>query len=291
MATKKNDPNKMKNPAITSSGALDAYERFADSKPGEFKYDKEQPTWIDNSNVQKYANDLLNRKDFSFDVNENALYNQYKDIYTKQAQLGMMDTMGQAAALSGGYGNSYAASAGAQAYQQSLDKLIEKVPELYQLAMQQYQLEGQNLKDKYNVAYGERDAAYGQYRDSVDDYYANREFAYGQHRDGVDDWQYGMEHLYGVYNDAVLNEQSVAKHNTDVDQFNREFGLKEDQFEYDKERDKVLDDQWRQEFAHMVMMDDETLKQRAKELGISETELAEMIRMNDWKIAEAGRSG
>ena len=275
--------SKKKN-STSSSAAYSAYQSALSQAPYEFSYKKKQPTWVDNSNVKEYADALLNRKDFSFDVNENALYNQYKDIYQKQGQLATMDTMGQAAALSGGYGNSYAASAGAQAYQQNLDKLTEKIPELYQLAMEQYQLEGQNLKDKYNTAYGEREVSYGQYRDSLSDYYTDRDFAYGQYRDNVSDWQYGVDHLYGVYNDAVQNEQWAKEfaETQKMNELNYQLATKEL-----AESIRQFDKQYGLDSKKFK----EQCKQWAKEYGLEADKLEETIRMNNWEIEQAGRSG
>ena len=54
----------------------------------------------------------------------------------------MRDTMGQAAALTGGYGSSYAQSAGQQQYALYLQKLGEAMPELYQAAYERYSAEG-----------------------------------------------------------------------------------------------------------------------------------------------------
>ena len=71
-------------------------------------------------------------------MNSDALYQQYRDLYTQQGQMAMMDTMGQAAAMTGGYGNSYAQTAGQQMYNQYLGKLNEVVPELYQQAYNRY---------------------------------------------------------------------------------------------------------------------------------------------------------
>ena len=275
--------SKKKN-STSSSTAYKAYQSAFSQAPDEFKYSKKKPTWVDKSNAQKYANDYLNRKDFSFDVNENALYNQYKDIYQKQGSLAMMDTMGQAAALAGGYGSSYAASAGAQAYQQSLDKLTEKVPELYRLAMEQYQLEGQSMLDKYNVAAGERDTAYGQYRDSVGDYYTDRDFKYGQYRDNVSDWQYGVDHLYGVYNDAVQNEQWAKEfaETQKMNELNYQLATKEL-----AESIRQFDKQYGLDSKNFK----EQCKQWAKEYGLEADKLEETIRMNNWEIEQAGRSG
>ena len=93
---------------VTQADAL--LQQYLAQKPGDYT-----PTW------QSPLNDLIqqiqNREKFSYDLNADALYQQYKDQYTTQGKLAMMDTMGQAAAMTGGYGNSYAQSVGQQAYQ------------------------------------------------------------------------------------------------------------------------------------------------------------------------------
>lgn len=88
--------------------------------------------------MERTMNDLLNPTPFSYDVNADGLYQQIKDNYVKQGKQAMMDTQGQSAALTGGYGNSYGAQAGQQAYQDSLGNLAGMIPELRQLAYQQY---------------------------------------------------------------------------------------------------------------------------------------------------------
>lgn len=108
-----------------------------------------------------------NRPDFSYDVNGDALYQQYKDQYINQGRLAMMDTMGQAAAMTGGYGNSYASSVGNQAYQGYLQKLNEVVPDLYNMAYNMYQQEGEDLKYAYDVARDDYNTKYGEWADSL----------------------------------------------------------------------------------------------------------------------------
>lgn len=88
--------------------------------------------------MQQVMNGLLNPKPFQYDVNADGLYQQIKDNYIKQGRQAMMDTQGQSAALTGGYGNSYGVMAGQQAYQESLGNLAGMIPELRQLAYQQY---------------------------------------------------------------------------------------------------------------------------------------------------------
>ena len=94
---------------------------------------------------------IMNREPFSYDLNGDALYQQYKDKYMSQGKLAMQDTMGQAAALTGGYGNSYAQTVGQQAYNQYLGGLNDIVPELYALARDRYDAEGNALLNQYSL--------------------------------------------------------------------------------------------------------------------------------------------
>ena len=164
-------------------------------KPGAYQSQWQQTL---NDTISK----IQNREKFTYDVNADALYQQYKDRYIQQGQQAMMDTMGQAAALTGGYGNSYAQSVGQQTYQGYLQGLNDKIPELYQLALDQYNQKGTDLMNQYGLLADRENVDYGRYRDQMGDYntqlnmllnqYNNeRSFDYGQYRDAAADakWQ------------------------------------------------------------------------------------------------------
>lgn len=119
----------------------------------------------------------LNREDFRFDLNGDALYQQYKNDYANQGKRAMADTVGQAAALTGGYGSSYAQSVGQQNYQAYLEKLGQIVPEVYQLAYDRYRQEGDELYRRYAVLAQQEEQAYQRQRDAVADAQWEREFA------------------------------------------------------------------------------------------------------------------
>lgn len=179
-------------------------------------------------------NKILNREKFSYDLNGDALYQQYKDQYTTQGKLAMMDTMGQAAAMTGGYGNSYAQTAGQQAYQGYLQQLNDKVPELYQLALDQYNQEGQDLYNQYGL-FADRDATdYGRHRDTVSDYYTDLSYLTEDARYKAEDeykkWSDDTNLKYGMYRDDVSDQQ-----------WNQSF-------DYQKDRDLIADDQWDKEY-------------------------------------------
>ena len=135
--------------------------------PGDFSFSKQQ-------GMDDIWNQIQNREKFSYDVNGDALYQQYKDQYVNQGKMAMMDTMGQAAAMTGGYGNSYAQSVGQQAMQGHLQQLTDKIPELYSLAMSKYQMEGDELLNKYGLYTDQFNREYGMHRDSVADYNTER---------------------------------------------------------------------------------------------------------------------
>ena len=122
--------------------------------------------------VKDALNKINNREKFTYDLNGDALYQQYKDQYINQGNLAMQDTIGQASGMTGGYGNSYASTAGNQAYQGYLTQLNNVIPQLYNLALDKYNMEGQKLYDQYDVVNGAYNTEYGQYRDKVSDWYA-----------------------------------------------------------------------------------------------------------------------
>lgn len=157
---------------------------------------------------QEVLADYLNREDFSYDANSDALYRFYKDRYISQGRAAMEDTMGQAAALTGGYGSSYAQNVGQQAYNSHVKELNDLIPQLYQLAYDRYQDQGEELYRRYTLAQQQEQQEYDRGRDKVRDEQWNSE---QQERQRQFDLNYD------------LNRQ---KQEEDVRQFNLNYGLK-----------------------------------------------------------------
>ena len=205
------------------------------NKPGEYT-----SPW--QAQLDDAISKILNREKFSYDLNGDALYQQYKDQYVNQGKMAMMDTMGQAAAMTGGYGNSYAQSVGQQAYQGHLQQLNDKVPELYQLALNQYQMEGDELYKQYSMLGTQEEQDYGRYRDAVSDYNAELDRLLSQYNTERDydysKWTDGRDFAYGQYSDdraydyqagrdQMADAQWQAEFNEAVRQFNASNGLGE----------------------------------------------------------------
>jgi hypothetical protein len=163
--------------------------------------------------IDQTIDSIMNRKPFQYDVNADALYQQYKDRYVNLGQQAMMDTMGQAAQLTGGYGNSYAQMAGQQAYQGYLQGLTDKIPELAQLAQAQYDRQGQDLYQQYGLLSGEDQKAYDQWLGAYNRWLAERDYNTGRF-----DTERGYD--YGQYRDTVGDDQWKAQFDEDLRRFN-----------------------------------------------------------------------
>lgn len=107
--------------------------------------------------MQGYMQRIENRQPFKFDLNNDALYQQYRDQYTRLGKAAMEDTMGQAAGLTGGYGSTYAENAGQQAYHAYLDRLNDVVPDIYAQQRAAYDAETNELFNRWQAA----NSAYG----------------------------------------------------------------------------------------------------------------------------------
>ncbi len=155
---------KLRNAKIKGEGldyeTSDYYSKYLPEN--RYAYDPSKNDAYQRANDQATAiyDKIMNRGEFSYDVNKDKLYQQYRDLYAQMGRGAMEDTMGQAAALTGGYGSTYSQNAGQQAYNAYLQKLNEVVPELYNAAYNRYNQEGQNLINLYSMARSNADSAY-----------------------------------------------------------------------------------------------------------------------------------
>ncbi|MGN0610777.1 MAG: hypothetical protein ACI4JI_03240 [Ruminiclostridium sp.] len=120
---------------------------------------------------------------FSYNADSDKLFGQYKDSYEKAGQKAMEDTVGNASLLTGGYANSYAVTAGQQAYNEYMSKLSDKIPELEQRAYERYRDDEDSAYRRLGTLMELENTDYGRYRDEVGDYNANRQFEYNKSKD------------------------------------------------------------------------------------------------------------
>ena len=168
--------------------------------------------------INDAVNQYLKRDQFKYDVNEDALYQQMKDMYVMQGQKAMMDTMGHTTALTGGYGNSWAQGAGQQAYQGYIQQLNDQIPDLYQMALNQYMNEGDQMAQNIGMMMEQDSIDYGQYRDMIADQQWQESFDYGKSRDEIADQQWRETFDYSKSRDELANQE---------DAYNKLLGLME----------------------------------------------------------------
>jgi hypothetical protein len=219
-------------------------------KPGAY-----QSQW--QTQLNDTMNKIMNREKFSYDLNGDALYQQFKDKFIQQGKMASADVMGQAAAMTGGYGNSYAATVGNQAYQASLQNLNDIVPELYQMALDRYNQEGQELLNQYGILGDRENTDYGRYRDTVSDYNTERNYLSGRY-DSERNYDYGKysddrNFNYGKYSD----DKSYA---------------------YNEHRNAIADEQWQKQF-------DEAMRQYNENMAFQKQQY------DDSKLYAGGSSG
>ena len=160
--------------------------------------------------IDALLDQVAGRGSFNYDPGSDPLYQAYKNQYVQGGRLAMQDTMGQAAALTGGYGSSYASTAGNQAYQQYLGGLNDKLLDLQSNALARYEAEGNRLQTLLGNYQAQESSDYNRYRDQVGDYYT-----------ALDALRQGQNMEYGRYQDAL--SQYNTDYQTALEQYNREY--------------------------------------------------------------------
>lgn len=184
---------------------------------GSVSYDSKSGTWSGsagtavnnvgnyNSNystqIDSLLNSILNRQPFSYDYKTDPSYLAYEDKYKRLGDRAREDTLGNVAALNGGYASSWATTAASQAQNDYNQQLSDVIPTLYDAAYNRYLTEDNLDRSDLNLLMGMDDMYYGRYRDTVGDaqwqasfdrgaYESDRAYNYGVDRDAVADAQW-----------------------------------------------------------------------------------------------------
>ena len=132
------------------------------------------------------AGQLMSRPAFSYDYTQDPLYQQYREVYTREGDRAMRDTLGQVSARTGGLASSYAASASSQANNYYMAQLSDIIPQLEQLAYQRYLGQGEALMDQLQAVQALEAGDYARYQDALGQWNTDRAFAYNAWSDGRD---------------------------------------------------------------------------------------------------------
>ncbi len=138
------------------------------------------------------------RGPFRYDAEQDPLYRTARDRYVQEGRMAMKDSMGQAAALTGGYASSYGQAVGQQQYDASLRGLSELIPELYQQAYRMYRDQGDALQQQYELLGKQADRDYDRYRDELGDWRTERDWQQDRENDAYDRAADAYARLYAL---------------------------------------------------------------------------------------------
>ncbi len=204
-----------KRPTYTKSESVKEAEKKLE------QWEKEAPGEYDSKyseQIEGILNDILNREKFSYNLNADPLYEQYRELYTQNGKKAMMDTVGEASALTGGYGSSYAVTAGSQAYHEYLNELNEVALDLRDRAYEQYGDEGEKLFQDITLLRSLDGDDYDKYLNQLERYYKDGEYLldrltsmsdaeYEQFLQTVEAWENDRDFAFKERMDALDREE------------------------------------------------------------------------------------
>lgn len=258
--------------------------------------------------IDALLNQILNREKFSYNVETDPLYQQYKTMYNREGARALNDTMASAAGHAGGM-NSYAMVAAQQANDYYNAQLNDKIPELYQLAYSMYMNDVDSQRSDLSMLQGLENADYGKHLDRVSDWRNDRDFAYGQYRDQMGDWQNGLNFAYGQYRDQMGDYRddlnfAYDQHRDQVGDWQNDldfaYGIHRDEVgdwyndfnnAYGQHRDSVADSQWEESFNYQKEQDALAQKNYENEFAYQKEQdaLARQDALN--KLLNSGGNG
>lgn len=157
--------------------------------------------------IDSLLQQLQGQQPFEYDVNTDPLYLQLRDQWMRDGKLAMEDTMGQAAQLTGGYGNSYAQTAGQQVYNAHLRGLTETVPQLKEAARADYDSENAYLMQQLGLLMDQDSQDYSRWMDELNRQRYEQEWQYQLERDALADQRYEDEWAYQQDRDALADQR------------------------------------------------------------------------------------
>ena len=209
--------------------------------PSSFEYEP-APTYTSryDDTIQDLINQMLNREDFSYDPATDPLYQNYRKQYTREGQRATEDALGAAAAASGGIPSSYASTAAGQAANYYAAQMTDMIPDLYQLAYNQYLNEYQMMQSDLGAVQTAEQNDYNKFRDQLNQYNTDRNFFYSQLLDEIDSQTLDrQEALQEALNQAQYGDYSgIADRGWDISNIptEREWQQYLDEVSYDRQQ-------------------------------------------------------
>lgn len=167
--------------------------------------------------IDSLLQSVLNRQPFSYDYTTDPSYLAYEDKYKRLGDRAREDTLGDVAALNGGYASSWAVSAASQAQNDYNQQLSDIIPTLYDAAYNRYLTEDSLLRSDLGLLMDVDNTNYSRYRDTVGDAQWQTNFDYDAYRDSVGDSQWKQTFDRSVYESDRSYERGVYESDRSFD--------------------------------------------------------------------------
>ena len=195
--------------------------------------------------LNQIMNDYSNRDKFSYNADTDPLFQQALASAMSSGSRAMSDTMGQAAALTGGYGSSYATSAGANAYNQFIEGAYANLPAYYQLAMDAYNQEGQSMLNQYNMLSNADSNEYNRLYNAYNANFNNAQTMYGNEYQA---WADSVNNAYNYANMQNNDYWNTMNYDEGIRQYEQNFG-------YQQYQDQLSQSNWQNSFNYQQYVD------------------------------------
>jgi len=221
-----------KAPSATAASAAPSASKASAAPRAQANTEEFNSPWSDK--LQAMYDQIANRPKFSYDQASDPLYQQYAEMYRRNAQLAMDDTVGRAAALTGGYGNSYAETAGQAMYNQQMDNLNARALDLYNAALDTYEAENQNLYNKFNLAGQMYNNDYNEWRARIADSQWAQNYDFNAWQADVANQQWADNYRFNAWQADTANQQWADNYNFNAWQADTANQQWQTQFDYDR---------------------------------------------------------
>lgn len=161
--------------------------------------------------IDELVEKALSREDFSYDPATDPLYRSLKDEQTYLGKRAMNDAMGAASALSGGYINTFAQTAGEQAYQDYMAQLAGSMDDMFNLALSAYDAKTKQMESELKALADAEEKAYKRYLDDVDEYTKTLEYYYKKLLDEQAQENWNAKNAPRAYSGAAPKEEESEK--------------------------------------------------------------------------------
>lgn len=160
------------------------------------------------SPLSSLIKNIQNRSEFEYDPESDPVYQAYKTQYLTEGKRASENAMANYSSMTGGYANSAAATAAAQAQQYYMQQLTNQIPSLAEAAYKRYSDSMDNdlsllgtMLDVYEVAYNNADSANRRTTENI-----NTSSESNTSRDNV---------AFSKYWENMMNEQEYRKNEQD----------------------------------------------------------------------------